>query len=46
MIDALTFLKKHNTSVGIEKNLTTFDIFNQLVDYDNFNKLEQKFSKK
>ena len=46
MIDTLTFLKKHNTSVGIEKNLTTFDIFNQLVDYDNFNKLEQKFSKK
>lgn len=46
MFDSLTYLKKHNTSLGIENQLITFDKFNQLVDYDKFMKLEKKFSTK
>lgn len=46
IFDSLTYLKKHNTSLGIENQLITFDKFNQLVDYDKFMKLEKKFSTK
>ena len=46
MFDSLSYLKKHQTSVGIEDQLVTFDKFNKIVNYDDFIKLEKKFSNK
>ena len=46
MFDSLSYLKKHQTSVGIEDQLLTFDKFNKIVNYDDFIKLEKKFSNK
>ena len=46
MFDSLSYLKKHQTSVGIEEQLVTFDKFNKIVNYDDFIKLEKKFSNK
>ncbi len=46
MFDSLSYLKKHQTSVGIEDQLITFDNFNKIVNHDDFIKLEKKFSNK
>ena len=46
MFDSLSYLKKHQTSVGIEDQLLTFDKFNKIVNYDDFINLEKKFSTK
>ena len=46
LFDSLSYLKKHQTSVGIEDQLVTFDKFNKIVNYDDFIKLEKKFSNK
>ena len=40
----MSYLKKHQTSLGIEDQLITFDKFNQLVNHDDLIKLEKKLS--
>lgn len=44
VFDSLSYLKKHQTSLGIEDQLITFDKFNQLVNHDDLIKLEKKLS--
>tara|TARA_B100000029_G_scaffold501768_1_gene575840 strand:+ start:41731 stop:42606 length:876 start_codon:yes stop_codon:yes gene_type:complete len=46
IFDSLSYLKKHQTSVGIEDQLIPFDKFNKIVNYDELIKLEKKFSNK
>ncbi len=46
IFDSLSYLKQHQTSVGIEDQLIPFDKFNKIVNYDELIKLEKKFSNK